>query len=462
MRQKWMRVAFDPLRISLFLLMIISVSRIHQHFKVIGKLRPALILAAATGVYALLNPRFIRSENLKEVWFSRVVLALGVLACVSAPFGVSLGGSGKFILEDYSKTIVFAILLIVGIRNSTDLFTMIWAFVLSCGILVWMSLFVFGLSKASGSEAHRLSHLYTFDANDVGLIVLVGLALTLLLFQTSAPTPKLGSAVILLGIGATLARTGSRGAFVGLVVVGCVLLVLMKGVSAVKRLAFAGVTLLGLLIAAPPGYWAQMRTLLEPTSDYNWQTREGRKQVAKRGLGYMMDYPIFGVGINNFWRMECILGEKARTNRPNTALRCTPPHNSFVQAGAELGIPGFVLWSALVIGGIGSMWRLRRRLPARWVNGDAEERFLYLGSLYLMLAMIGFAVTSAFLSFAWVDTVYIISAFMIGLHVSVRQKLRANSPIKVTRRPHLRGASPKPRPHVPPSPGFIPAPGSPG
>jgi O-antigen ligase len=455
---QWMRMQFDPLRISLFLLMIITVSRIHQHFKVIGKLRPALLLAFATALYAFLQPKLIRPDNLKQVWVSRVILGLAVMACLSAPFGVSLGGSAVFIIEEYSKTIVFAILLIVAMRSATDLYTLVWAYVISCGILVWMSLFVFGLSQASGSEVHRLSHLYTFDANDVGLIVLIGLALTLWTFQSSGKNGKLASGVILLGIGATLARTGSRGAFVGLVAVGIVLLFALTGVPVAKRVAFAAVTVLGLMIAAPAGYWSQMRTLLEPTSDYNWQTREGRKQVAKRGIGYMLQYPMFGVGINNFWRMECILGEKAKTNRPNTALRCTPPHNSFIQAGAELGIPGLVLYCALVLGGIGSMWKLRKRVPKRWAGGTAEERFLYLGTLYVMLAMIGYAVTSAFLTFAWLDPVYILGAFLVGLHVAVRQRVGgrpANLPkprrVVQTQRPP-RGAA------VQPGSGFIPAP----
>ncbi len=461
----WMRMQFDPLRISLFLLMIITVSRIHQHFKAVGKLRPALLLAFATALYAFLQPKLIRTENLKQIWIPRVILGLAVMACLSVPFGVSLGGSARFILEEYSKTIVLGILLIVGMRSATDLFTLVWAYVISCGILVWMSLFVFGLSNASGGEVHRLSHLYTFDANDVGLIVLIGLALTLWTFQTSGKKGKLASAVILLGIGATLARTGSRGAFVGLIAVGIVLLFAMTGVPVVKRFTFAAVTVLGLMIAAPTGYWDQMRTLLEPSSDYNWKSREGRKQLTKRGVGYMLDYPLFGVGINNFWRMECIEGEKAKNNQYNTALRCTPPHNSWVQVGAELGIPGLLLYASLVLGGIGAMWRLRKRLPAQWISGSAQQRFVYLGTLYLMLAMIGYAVTSTFLTFAWLDPVYILGAFMVGLYVAAQDELRRLPGSHAAPRMPARGPRPVragPVPvrggPVPSGSGFIPAP----
>jgi O-antigen ligase len=453
-----MRTQFDPLRISLFLLMIITISRIHQHIRIIGKLRPALLLAFATAFYALMQPKLIRPENLKDLWIPRVVLGLAVMACISVPFGVSIGGSALFIIQEYSKTVIFAVLLIVAIRSAADLYTFIWAYVISCGILVWMAMFVFGLSRAVGTSVDRLSNLYTFDANDLGLILLIGLALTLWTFQTSGKRGRLASGIILLGIGATLARTGSRGAFLGLMVVGVVLLFALTGIPASRRLAFAGVIVLGLLVAAPAGYWEQMQTIFKPTSDYNWQTREGRKNVAKRGLGYMLDYPLFGVGIDNFWRMECILGDKARTNRRNTALRCTPPHNSFVQAGAELGFPGLILYSSLVFGGIGSMWRLRRRLPREWAKGNVEERFLYLGTLYLMLAMIGYAVTSSLLTFAWLDPVYILGAFMVGLHVAVGQRLKPEKPMAHRlRRPVATAARPAVV-HQPPGSGFIPAP----
>jgi O-antigen ligase len=418
-----MVMGLDPFRVSMFALMLITVSRIHQHFSFVAKLRPALVLVALTCLWAVVEPRLIRWSNVYQTWMPKVVMALAVLACVGAPFGISLGGSGLFILEEYSKTLLFACLVLVAIRNTTDLFTLVWAYVVSCGVLVWMSLFVFGLSRGGGAAA-RLSHLYTFDANDVGLVLLVGMAFTLLTFQTSGKRGKIASGVILAGIGAALARTGSRGAFVGLVICGAVLLFALNSISVAKRLSFVIVTTVALVVAAPEGYWDQMRTLTSPTEDYNWNVKDGRKQVALRGLGYMMQYPIFGLGIDNFARAECFISEKAANHVAGTGLRCTPPHNSYIEAAAELGLPGVILWSSLVFGGIASMWRLRRRLPRGWARGDAEQRFLYLGTLYFMLAMIAFAVTSLFLTFAWLDIVYIIVAFMTGLHLCVRQKLR--------------------------------------
>ena len=70
------------------------------------------------------------------------------------------------------------------------------------------------------------------------------------------------------------------------------------------------------------------------------------------------------------------------------------------------------------------MARLRRRLPPAWLHGDPEERFLYLATIGLPLALVGFAITAFFLSFAYLDLVYVLAAFVAGVYVAVGEKMR--------------------------------------
>ncbi len=418
-----LRLNLDPLRGALFVLMVFSVSRLHQYHPLLASLRPLLLLVAFTGLYAFLNPGKIAAENL-QLKPPRQVMAIAVWACLSAPFGISLGGSAKYILDEFSKAILLCLIVMVAIRNSRDLLTIIWGYVAGCAVLSFFSLFVFGMKKAADSDVARLQGgMATFDANDVGLVLLIGLALSLLTYQISGKRGRLVSGFTILGIGGALARSGSRGAFVGLVAFGIGLMVMLRSVPITKRLGFMFATLLGLVIAAPSGYWDQMSTLASPTKDYNWSATDGRKAVAERGLGYMLGYPLFGLGINNFWRAECFMSDKAVNRVVGTGIRCTPPHNSYLQAGAETGIPGFLLWTTLVFTGITGGNRLRKRLPKTWERGDPEQRFLYFASMYLPLAMISFAVTSFFLTFAWVDMVYMVTAMITGLYACVAAKL---------------------------------------
>ena len=416
-------LTLDSLRICLGLLTIFTVSRVHQHFSLLAKFRPALVLVVLAFGYAFLMRSALASEGLFRTWPARLMLALGVFACVSAPFGTSLGGSANYILSNYSKTLLYAFLLLVAIRGSSDLFTFVWAYVIGTGVLVWLAFFVFGLRESAQTLTARLDKLYTYDSNDIGTVLLVGLAMSLLAFQASGKHGKIAAAVVIAGIGGTIARSGSRGTFVGMLAFGVALLVMLRTVPVMKRLAFVGLTTVALAVAAPAGYWRQMATVFAPTRDYNWDSQDGRRQVALRGMGYMMSSPIFGLGINNFWRSECLLGSKARDAAPDQGVRCTSPHNSYVQAGAELGIPGLVMWVSLVWGGCFAMMRLRRRLPRSWARGTPEQRFLYLATMYVAVALVGFGITAAFVAFAWLDIVYILAAFMGGLYVSVERLL---------------------------------------
>jgi O-antigen ligase len=446
----------DPLRFSLFMLTILTVSRVHQHFHFIAQFRPALILAAVTAIYAYLNPRLLSVGGVFQTWPPKLVAAIAVWACLSVPFGISLGNAAKFFLDEYSKTLIYFLLLVVAIRGPRDLFTLIWAYVISSGILVYLSWFVFHVRRYSISGMERISSGLTWDANDLGLVLIIGLALAILTYQTSGKYGKMASVVVILGVGATIARSGSRGAFVGLVVVGAALLFMLKSVSVPARMGFLLATLLALAVAAPSGYWRQMGTILKPSADYNYSTVNGRVEVAKRGMGYMMSHPIFGLGLNNFQRAECFISEKAENYIIGNPLRCTPPHNSYVQAGAELGIPGLIMWTSLVFGSIIGMVRLRRRLPRSWATGDPEQRFMYLSSMYLGLAMVGFATTAFFLTFAWLDMVYFIVAMMAGLYTCVDRRLREEAipgrvaPPPNTRLPRRRGAPVAPRFITPP------------
>lgn len=413
----------DPFRLFLFFLTLVTISRIHRHFG-LGPFRPALVMAFGAMVYAILNPRVVNWNDMLRYWPARLVAGLAMLACLSAAFGISLGASATFILEEYSKVIIFTFLLIVAIRTTADLRLFVAAYVISAAVLVYFALFVFNLGSTS-TGMMRLNNLYTYDANDIGLVLLVAVPLSLWLLETARGKWRLLIMLLILGIGASIARTGSRGAFVGAVATVLALLWFVRHVGLGRRLVVLFALAATLVFTAPPGYWEQMETVTRLQEDYNWTEENGRRQIALRGLGYMSDYPLFGLGIGNFRRAEGMISEKAtRFGRAGRGIRWTPSHNSYVQVGAELGVPGLVLWCSLILGGVVAMVRLRRRLPSDWAHGDLEQRFLYSAPAYMSVALIAFAVPAIFLSFAYRDPIYVLSAFLCGVYVSVDRRLR--------------------------------------
>ena len=168
----------DTFRLFLFFLTLLTVSRIHAHLG-LGALRPAVFLVAGALGYALLNPRVVNWQALFRYWPTKVIAALAIVACLSAAFGISLGATAVFILTEYSKTLVFAALLIAAFRGAADVRLIVTAYVIGAAILVYYALFGFTLSGGDGGMM-RLSNLYTYDANDLGLMLLVAVSVNAL------------------------------------------------------------------------------------------------------------------------------------------------------------------------------------------------------------------------------------------------------------------------------------------
>jgi O-antigen ligase len=164
--------------------------------------------------------------------------------------------------------------------------------------------------------------------------------------------------------------------------------------------------------------------LADPKADYNWDAINGRRQLAQRGIGYMSSYPVFGLGIDNFRKAEGTISEKALNLEPGHGIRWASPHNSFVQAGAEAGVTGLVLWISLVLANIVIPLRLARRMPPEWRKGTPDQRFLSFAALYLPIAQVGFAGTAFFVSFTWMEPLYFLSALVAGLALVVTREIR--------------------------------------
>jgi len=433
-------IALDPFRWGLVLLTLMTLSRVHQHFGLLSMLRPALLTTAFVMVYAVLNKSVIGNAPGLKSWVSKVMLALGATACLSALFGISLGHSGSYILQSYWKVLFGALMVIVAMRGTRDLYTFVWTVVVSGATLAWLALFVYEMVTDQGFS--RMDSGYSYDANDVGCVAVPIMALCVLTLQTSKRLGQAVSVMTLVALSMTIAKTGSRGAFVGLAVMGVSLLLLSTHVSVAKRVLFVLMATIGLGVAAPAGYWKQMSTMLSPKDDYNWTSPTGRKAVFMRGMGYFAHYPVFGLGIENFSMAEGTISSRAvNFQEGDEGIKWSYPHNTFLQAAAETGIVGLALFSALILGSVVGLTRLRRRLPRSWIHGTREERFLYRSCVYLPVAMLGFAVTSSFVSFAWLDIVYILAALVVGTYVSIEQRLHAPdaSPVMAPRRTGLRG-----------------------
>jgi O-antigen ligase len=265
----------------------------------------------------------------------------------------------------------------------------------------------------------RISGGYGFDANDLGTMgVSIMPFAVLLAIIGHTRNVRLLSVATILGLIGTLARSGSRGGFIGLLALGIGFLLLIPQVPIWKRVLTIGFAAGMLFVVAPRGYWDQMKTITDE-NDYNYTEPTGRKQVWKRGRKYMITHPFTGVGINNFGKAEITISDRAKEFQPWMAgIKMSAAHNSFIQVGAELGFPGLILFGWLILGGIVAMQVLHRKLPKGWRYGTEEQRLLSYLPSHLSLSLFAFAVAGSFVSFAYWDLPYVLGAFMSALYLT--------------------------------------------
>jgi O-antigen ligase len=159
-----------------------------------------------------------------------------------------------------------------------------------------------------------------------------------------------------------------------------------------------------------------MQTIIHPKQDYNLTSEGGRMKIWKRGLGYMVDHPVFGVGMSNFQVAEGTISPLARRQEVGFGVRWGAAHNSFIQVGAELGMPGVLLFLGLIAKAFLSLRRVvryarRTSPPVRDVSRLAQS---------LTAALVGFVVGAFFLSLAYADMLYVLIAFAVGLQKIAR------------------------------------------
>jgi O-antigen ligase len=143
-------------------------------------------------------------------------------------------------------------------------------------------------------------------------------------------------------------------------------------------------------------------------------------QIWQRGVGYVLQHPIFGVGADNFRAAEGQLSPFAGRQQYGVGVRWNAPHDTFLQVAAELGIPGLVFFVVMMVSAFRDLHP--RRSPAR----DRFERPPVPPALKqaLRAALVGFVVGSLFLSLAYAELLYMLIGLAIAVHKLERRAAR--------------------------------------
>lgn len=398
---------WDLLIVALAVYIVMAVGRAHQLFPPIDVVKPLLlasILAVGTYLFVPGGGPLRRPILLRHSLPLRCMAGLLLWGLLSIPGALWVGNSFSTVVNGLLKTVVMAAVIVGAVRGVEDVERLAAAFFGSVAIYSLVILTRFHVD----SDHWRLGGLYYYDANDFATLAVSALPLGLYFAVQARGWLRRGVAIAgLAAVAAAFVWCGSRGGLLAALAAGACIVFGATTISFTRRLVAATVVTGVFLGTASDAFWDKMGTLLHPGQDYNLESDEGRSAIWKRGVGYMIRAPFFGVGAGDFPVAEGTISPLAERQSIGRGTKWGAAHNSYVQIGAETGIPGLLWFVAMLLTALAGLRQVWRRSRLGVVLPDPRGPPL---AQALAAALIGFAVGAAFLSLAYADALYVLVA----------------------------------------------------
>ena len=184
------------------------------------------------------------------------------------------------------------------------------------------------------------------------LIAIFPLILSIMLFAFNKLTwiERILYVVILIFISGVLFLSQSRGALLALLVILFIVFLL-------RSPWFWSLPLLGIMGTAAAVLMLGLNNFQAHLVDFFYIGGLGqRTDIWQRVIFMLQDFPLTGVGMGHFSDVFRIF--YPLTLDPSNSL--PHAHNLFLQVGADLGIPGLVLWLSVALAGLVAAWKIYR------------------------------------------------------------------------------------------------------
>jgi O-antigen ligase len=172
-----------------------------------------------------------------------------------------------------------------------------------------------------------------------------------------------------------------------------------KGV--IKNLIVLSIIIIVSAFFIPERYWERVQNFQGIKEDV---TAQNRLNTWRRGLEFMVENPLFGIGVAGFTTAEGM-------SHMDIGGAWRNAHNSFIQIGAEIGIIGLISFILL-------FYLLDKRLRGLhlYLYQDRLDRKGFITHLVigLRISLIGYIVCSFFLSQAFSPLLYVLTALILA------------------------------------------------
>lgn len=389
----------------------------------LGNFPVAKILAACALIVALSNIRSLSRVRIGDIRLARLALAFMAWIACSLAFSIWHAETLRVITGTVVATTVSSILIIKCSAKWSAVRRMLLGTV---GATLALSVAAMLTSFAGRAGSDR-----TYDPNDFAY-VLVGLLPCACAFITISKGWRraLFAGIALWAIVAIL-LTQSRGGLLGLTVDVVALTLffpsIRKGPTPVspsrgELLArMLTVCLVGITIwhEIPGDARARLETITTADQGYNVTSEGGRVQIWERNLPLIVDRP-WGYGANAFSAVDGIYA----------GGNYKAPHNVFLQALIELGVPGLLMFAWLLIVYFSQVRTLAVPAQGRWSEPAVFARALGISQAGLCVS--GFFLTELYSNELWL-TVALLCAIAGNAGVLAGRKARVIPPKRTIR-----------------------------
>jgi len=399
---------WDPLLLCVAGYLAASVGRLHQLFPALLPLKPVLVSAVLAIVLYVADQTSPRRIAWLRAPTTTCVLLLLLWMALSVPGALHQGLAFALLTDNFVKTVALYVLIVGCVRGFRDVERLAFAYFWAAVVFAVVVITRFDI----GGRDWRLGSLYFYDANDFATLAVSAMPLGFYLVVSPGKLRRrVTGALGLLPLLVAFVWSGSRGGFLALLAMVAFLLFRYTAVGAMVRALTAAIVVITLVATGSDKYWTQMETILHPEEDYNRTADNGREMIWRRGISYMLKYPLFGVGGDNFGVAEGTISPLASLQQYGIGVRWNAAHNSFVQTGAELGIPGLLLLLAV----IGSAFASLRRVGQLHAKSRVRERGPPQLAQALASSLVGFVVGAFFLSLAYSEMLYTLAGLAVAL-----------------------------------------------
>lgn len=399
----------DTLVLAATIVVVTYVWRVQSIVPALGALRISLV-AALTGAMLIAFSRHParRLRLLRSPLLSLLLVLLGLIV-VGLPFSIRPGRTFHFIVWDFVPNLLMVVVVVGSVRRLKDLTWLAGAHIAGAAVYCAFVALTFRVDASTG----RLGDIVYYDANDLALALVCTFPFVLFFLRSSAPWLQRWVIIpILLLMLVVFVRTGSRGGLFGLFTISLCALFTYRAIKLPVRVFAISAGVLGLVLFGGDAYWARMRTVLSPHEDYNMTSETGRLNVWKNGLSLMGKHAVVGVGARCYAPANGTLSALAEARRSRGFdAPWEVAHNSYVEIGVELGVPGLLVFLGMLFSGIRSTWRMSTRSLAGDDMRGAYAAFARASSM----SLIGFVVSGTFLSAEYMSLLYLLIAFAIAV-----------------------------------------------